>query len=1283
MTSIDIYRSSNIITSIDIDEDTIFHKKLMGDWYIECQYVAGSILPIQIGDFITYEGENYFINRLPDIEKVNNITFKYTINFESDKYHLQRKLYISSDGLADFSLNGTIEDFLDLLIVNINSIYSGWTKGEVDESDPVTMQFSNETCHDVLTRIAEEFDMEFIISGKEISIKKLIGNTTAITFEYGKNLGLYNITRKQVSNQNIVTRVYGFGGDTNIQSSYRSGIGKLVFDNGGIRYIDKNTDVYGIIEGQFTNDEIYPHRTGTISAYNMDFDYGDNSDEFNANTSYIEDSLLDFDINDYLISGTTAKIVFKTGDLAGIECEIKRYDDISKRIYFYANTDTGGYSQPNSLVYPKTGDTYTLVDIYMPQEYITDAENLLQESTQEYLNENCVPQVVYEVDIDPKFMSDKTINIGDKVTVKDDDIGINNLIRISGIEFPLVTPNKITATIADFVPYTLQERIIKGTVNNRRETVYLDRRSVESSRRASIRQNKLKELIFDTEGYFDPTNIKPFSIETNMLSVGVKSSDFWLKNIIFKPNYLGDINRFYAGTGSLIHMQLEISGVGYTWVISSALDQSSLVPESAYYLYARCSKTTLVATWILSTSQITVESETGYYNFLCGVLFAVTDGYRDYDGIYGVTYINGNTIKTGTISSINGYNYINLTDGTFRFGGATKSLDYGVTTPNTLTLKGALVQSPGGATANIMVNRGVYNASSTYYIGEQVTYGGSTWNWINVTPSSGHTPEEGIYWTLASSGANGSDGLNAYLRYSDNAIDDTPATPTGDGTTGEWHATPALSDNWMSTKVAATASDGTWGTPLLIKGSKGDIGAPGANGISIVFKGSYASVSALVIANGTPQNGWSYHNTTDNKNYVYYSPDWVEFTMGADGSNAYLHIAWAINATGSAFSITWFSQATYIGVYSDNTLEDSTDYLDYVWTRIAGEKGSSPVFRGVYDSLKTYYGTSVRVDIVEYPQSSGTYYVAKATAGTFSDKQPNIETTYWDSFGGSFESIATGLLFAAFAWVEKLGVRFLQTAPDASGKRLIITGNDESADANTLIFENDDNDEVIRIDDNLEKVYDSNGDVVSSMAGIQLSDPVTGKKLIISASGVFNNKGGVQFLPSTTGRESNGSIVGLLTERNTDVNGYSAAIVGIDQTSTGNSKSLAAFFSGLIYHDGVQSSNGFAINDSKVFSVPDTNNVYLSSNYNIFIGDYKTTNRVWFLPNPADYEKWETITILNYNSYNANIFPLSGDYINGYTAAQRNIILTDIWSCVTLVSNGVDMWIITSLNGTF
>lgn len=63
-------------------------------------------------------------------------------------------------------------------------------------------------------------------------------------------------------------------------------------------------------------------------------------------------------------------------------------------------------------------------------------------------------------------------------------------------------------------------------------------------------------------------------------------------------------------------------------------------------------------------------------------------------------------------------------------------------------------------------------------------------------------------------------------------------------------------------------------------GKDGSDGVTGNNGVSLVYKGEFASHPA------NPQSGWYYRNTTDKKSYVYQDNAWYVMTVdGSDGKN--------------------------------------------------------------------------------------------------------------------------------------------------------------------------------------------------------------------------------------------------------------------------------------------------------------------------------------------------------------------------------------------------------------
>ncbi len=80
-------------------------------------------------------------------------------------------------------------------------------------------------------------------------------------------------------------------------------------------------------------------------------------------------------------------------------------------------------------------------------------------------------------------------------------------------------------------------------------------------------------------------------------------------------------------------------------------------------------------------------------------------------------------------------------------------------------------------------------------------------------------------------GPPGPAGSSVFITYHDGTA--VPAAPTGDGTKNGWHIDLTAAVVWMSQKVAASASGGTWGTPVRIVGADGKPGAKGDDGVSV------------------------------------------------------------------------------------------------------------------------------------------------------------------------------------------------------------------------------------------------------------------------------------------------------------------------------------------------------------------------------------------------------------------------------------------------------------------
>jgi len=85
-----------------------------------------------------------------------------------------------------------------------------------------------------------------------------------------------------------------------------------------------------------------------------------------------------------------------------------------------------------------------------------------------------------------------------------------------------------------------------------------------------------------------------------------------------------------------------------------------------------------------------------------------------------------------------------------------------------------------------------------------------------------------------------------------------------------------------------------------------------------------------------------------------------------------------------------------------------------------GATGAGMVYRGIYSSSSVaYYSTSTRKDIVKFPtNTTNPYWMAKSsfTSSVSPDTSPpssgSVGNTYWDPFGATFSSVATGILLS-------------------------------------------------------------------------------------------------------------------------------------------------------------------------------------------------------------------------------------------------------------------------------
>lgn len=638
----------------------------------------------EIGDKISIFGRDYTLNRLSKPKKTGMHEFQYSLQFEGVQYDLLRATYdvtidTTNNTLQDVqgdSLTGDLRRFLTVLISNANRVFPGkWRLGACpDTASDVTLTFGeSDNCLSVLQSLMGKFDeslfFDIAVSGGVYVLNVLSASRTLpFTLEFGKNKGLYMLSRDNVSSANIVTRLKVYGSASNITSKYRADRLCLPGKSKGQSYIEKPEAVakYGIFEGRKHFDNIKPTFTGHVQAVGDSvFEFIDPSISFDLNAKDANGTV-------YLLDGVAAKVHFNSGNLAGYEFEIAKYDHATHKITLRKFTDDRGDvfpSETSAAFQFAPGNEYKILDITLPPELISKAEAELLESGTKYYDQNSQPKVQYSVSvtkayIEQNFATDSGIvNVfvpGDYVPIKDPDIDVDKAIRIKAITRNVLDPYEYNLTISDTVTTNITNRVISDIINIDK-VLEINNLKDPARARANWRSSReVLDMVFDPEGDYYTDKIKPNSIDTLALSVGAKSMQFGLTNTVFEPNYNGDPRLFRWKGGVLTHYTInEESAV--SWILGDG--QQTLSPDNqAFYIYARCNKSGQDGTIQITSVQHKVNEDSNYYWFWIGVVNSVDPDIkaRSVALTYGFTMINGRFIKTGRIESADGETYFDL-----------------------------------------------------------------------------------------------------------------------------------------------------------------------------------------------------------------------------------------------------------------------------------------------------------------------------------------------------------------------------------------------------------------------------------------------------------------------------------------------------------------------------------------------------------------------------------------------------------------------------------------------
>lgn len=452
-----------------IKEYTFSHDH-MGEKKINTTVYSPDSQNFEIDAYVMYRGEKYSIFKKATGKKIARTgegignSMQYDLEFFAE-YKVMQKAnfedYVSIDdtnqyytGTSTFSFVNNVTELATRIQANLDR-FTGegtWTV-TVDSSvvlDEKQVSASNIKIWDALLLSQSIFGLDFFISGTNITIGGS-GEEIATTFYYGKNKGLYEISRIFEQNQDIITRLKTYGAGRNLPSDYlRDEYSKgryftqLMlpdFATTGIDYVDAPASVideYGIREGVMTFEDIYPSIEEVdlgegrideiVSVETIDPD----SDYFTITTKDLE-----FDINDYL-TAETPRISIKGSNanlsptyLGGYEFEIVEVTGTTVRLL---KNQADGVVLPDTVTTVRAGDRFVLLGIEMPQSYITNAEDKLALRAAEYMQDEGGVELSYPVKMDEKFITENSlgdeIDSGKKAKIEDDDLDVANYFTI-------------------------------------------------------------------------------------------------------------------------------------------------------------------------------------------------------------------------------------------------------------------------------------------------------------------------------------------------------------------------------------------------------------------------------------------------------------------------------------------------------------------------------------------------------------------------------------------------------------------------------------------------------------------------------------------------------------------------------------------------------------------------------------------------------------------------------------------------------------------------------------
>ena len=636
--------------------------------YIEFQ--ALKPVELTVNDTIEYEGETYYIRHREDVTKEEtSLGFTYRVKFYHEMYRLHDVVafpYAQPDFRKNMNkYNGTARQVLDIVVRSMNRVHPGWSLADCIETKAATFDLKDKTCAEVVSDLVAHYESEFYVDGRAISFGRRELPGSGLTYRQGSNGGFRSVTLSAVDETPPITRLYAYGSDKNMTG------GEYLQLPGGKKFLEKNTEKYGIVEYVKQFDSIYPHGEFKVTA---------RVDEYTLQAAGI-----DFDLTAQLIDGVEPVVTFQDGGLAGYDLNIVKgsWDAKKKQFKLAKNEQEEALKVPGDIHFA-VGDTFILTGIKMPKAYVDKASAELEQAAQKWLDGKCENQMRLAVTCDEVLFAEegRRVVCGEMLRVTDRLLGGRRKIRVTSvkkyIENDGETPYRYELVLSDFLD---GNRFMQDVRDLKDESKHLKARQNELERYARRQWRDVKETQEKIKEDFADKfkeSINPVTVETMQLIVGHEQLQFVFVNsrtqpqavVGLYPQIAGGKVRLNAEGLYLKHMTMGIKTLtsardakAYRYWAMPNYTSPMLDKDKVYRLYARVPVNGQTGTFVVSDTKREMTSEAGFYHLLMGYIGREVDGNRSWGRTYGFTEILPGQITTELIQDPNARLVIDLVNG--------------------------------------------------------------------------------------------------------------------------------------------------------------------------------------------------------------------------------------------------------------------------------------------------------------------------------------------------------------------------------------------------------------------------------------------------------------------------------------------------------------------------------------------------------------------------------------------------------------------------------------------